>query len=543
MIKAELSYNPYLGKTDVRFNGQTPKINSLVEKYSEDILNDWIDLVPEIFHDEMNGYGFELDFTGTALDCRNLRSAFQRLNIAEDDVEIFHKNELESRVVKVERIERLLDWLEKNPNRNFDYASFKQSNTGLLDDLYIYKIIQGENIEADSLKNEDIAVENINSIQELDPTNLTYVPILIYVSERSINSLRRNIQYLKDRDDVKPNQVFFYISEAFDVEKITRVIHDLGVRNPQIVSELYDEKIKEYFEIYPITEYIRDTVIITREITANISNRLAKQDRDNQITERRASTTAFKSDFNIQELKKLDDAFANRDNIDIPESFKSAKETLLSTISNWRNKKTVITTDDEALTTAHEFEMMFSGAYEAFWNSINVSLIREEEIIQKKYQSMYASGGIDMYYRPSVDLTSRIPSFSAPSFQDALMNIKDERYVKQKDGIIDQVFKNNSSTKFMERVIAYYYKDWRAYVLKLASDMADKDIDCRLTMVKQYASSLAEAYQSHINKLLTEEISKKNNEMNQLSEAEKLLQIDTDWLNAFVDQINAIERG
>ena len=33
MAKAELSYNPYLMETEVKFNGRSPRINSLVEKH------------------------------------------------------------------------------------------------------------------------------------------------------------------------------------------------------------------------------------------------------------------------------------------------------------------------------------------------------------------------------------------------------------------------------------------------------------------------------------------------------------------------------
>ena len=112
MIKAELVYNPYLGETDIKFNGQSPKINSLVEKYQGEILNDWIDRIPQIFHDEMNGYGFELDFSGTELDCKNLQATFDRFGISRQEVPIFFKNELESRSVKVDRIENLLCWLK-----------------------------------------------------------------------------------------------------------------------------------------------------------------------------------------------------------------------------------------------------------------------------------------------------------------------------------------------------------------------------------------------------------------------------------------------
>ena len=40
MVKAELSYNPYLQETKIRFNGRSPRVNSLVEKYQKEKLQD-----------------------------------------------------------------------------------------------------------------------------------------------------------------------------------------------------------------------------------------------------------------------------------------------------------------------------------------------------------------------------------------------------------------------------------------------------------------------------------------------------------------------
>ena len=49
-------HNPYLLETDVKFNGQSSKINSQIEKFENQLLSDWIKNVPRIFYDEMNGY-------------------------------------------------------------------------------------------------------------------------------------------------------------------------------------------------------------------------------------------------------------------------------------------------------------------------------------------------------------------------------------------------------------------------------------------------------------------------------------------------------
>ena len=78
MIKAELSYNPYLAETIIKFNNQKPRINSLVERYQNFLLQNWLYKVPGIFYDEMNGYGFVLEFSGTITDFNDLKETFFR---------------------------------------------------------------------------------------------------------------------------------------------------------------------------------------------------------------------------------------------------------------------------------------------------------------------------------------------------------------------------------------------------------------------------------------------------------------------------------
>ena len=131
MVKTELSYNPYLLETIVRFNGQEPRINSLIEKYQDGKLQKWIEKLPQIFHDEMNGYGFELIYSGVEADYKRIIEAFKRAGVSEDEVEFFYKNELEDPITKNTRFDELLSWLENNRNRRFDYEEFKLQNREL----------------------------------------------------------------------------------------------------------------------------------------------------------------------------------------------------------------------------------------------------------------------------------------------------------------------------------------------------------------------------------------------------------------------------
>jgi hypothetical protein len=132
-VNAKLRHNPYLLETGVEFNEREPKINSLVEKYRTEKLQGWISKLPDIFYNEMNGWDFDLDFSGTKIDFEFLQAAFDAARVSRDSVCLFHKNELECVERKSAEIADLLTWLEKNPNRKFAFADFRQTNAPLFD--------------------------------------------------------------------------------------------------------------------------------------------------------------------------------------------------------------------------------------------------------------------------------------------------------------------------------------------------------------------------------------------------------------------------
>ena len=94
MANAELQYNPYLLETEVKFNGQDPKINSQIEKYEKQLLADWVREVPKMFYDEMNGYDFDLFFSGTEYDFQKLQQTLISLGVTHDQVRLIMRNEL-----------------------------------------------------------------------------------------------------------------------------------------------------------------------------------------------------------------------------------------------------------------------------------------------------------------------------------------------------------------------------------------------------------------------------------------------------------------
>ena len=131
MVRAELKYNPYLLKTEISFNGNSPRVNSLVEKYLNEPLQVWIQRLPEIFRDEMNGYDFELEFSGTEMDFNELEKSFRDAGVNSNMVRLSHTDVLESRDAILSKISELRKWLKDNRNDNFDCDTFRDENAEL----------------------------------------------------------------------------------------------------------------------------------------------------------------------------------------------------------------------------------------------------------------------------------------------------------------------------------------------------------------------------------------------------------------------------
>ena len=66
-----------------------------MEKYQDGKLHTWLDKIPTIFRDEMNGYDFELEYSGVMSDFERVKRAFEDAGVKEDEVKFFYKNELE----------------------------------------------------------------------------------------------------------------------------------------------------------------------------------------------------------------------------------------------------------------------------------------------------------------------------------------------------------------------------------------------------------------------------------------------------------------
>lgn len=543
MVRAELIYNPYLLETEVRFNGNPPRINSLVEKYQNEKLQTWVKDIPSIFYDEMNGYDFELDFSGTELDFEELKGAFVQAGVGKDLVQLFHKGSLGSRQDKSRAIDAFLQWIDETPNRKFDTAAFRSINRDLFESAYSFVVIGGS-INTDRLFEDiDISVESVESAEELRKTDLHSTPILLYVDRKTSRSLQHNLLELLKREDITQEQLFFMISPALG-GKAERVIRDLGVADPQVVKSADDQNIYRYIELFPESEYIYDSIKVFREQADELGAILKEENKQSEITNRDIHEKIKGLDDILARLKTSNDSFANKENFDLPQELVKAKTDLISGINRWKIKKTKITKTDEARTLSYEFESEVFQLFDVFKQTVIQNYAVQCATLLARCDEWYQSARFKEDYSVEGVEPEELSICSVQRIADELMKIKEEQYVMPKEDFFGKFFKSSDDAP-QEPVLetTYYYEKWRSYASGIVEPVAEKMIQEAYACLQRYFSELSACYMERIKMLLEEVAEEKEQVSSQLSEDEQLLQADNDWHTAFCDKLRDIERS
>ena len=542
MIKAELTYNPYLMKTEIKFNGQPPHINSLVEKYQDGRLQDWIKELPKIFHDEMNGYDFELEFSGTPRDFSEIEKSFRQAGVAEDQVKLFHKNELEERDSKRNRIQTLLDWLEHNPSRNFDYKQFRADNEILFDGAYSVISVQGENVEQPVINWAPASVEVIKDIHELEETDLTFTPVIIHVDRATLASLQSILKYLYQRADVVVQQIFFRLGDGLNLDTVYRIIRDLGIRNPHFITDFDDEKLKKYFELYPVTEYIEDSIAMFCEKADEIESVLDSEKKEVEQSNTEIDEQIHVIETEISKARLADEEIITRNNIDRPADFIPAGNVVGAAIRCWRKKKTKTVDEDEAQALAEELYLEIGKAYKEFATRIKASIEETKASIDEKYKDSYSKAGIDDGFTADHINLDIIPLDTLPRFASDLMKIRTEEKVKNTGGGFFYIPPKNADVEYVTQT-AFYMQKWRVHVAKIIGPAIDGYLDKVLEALSAYNNRIATAYHEHLLQIIADKNGKRDQLFSQLSSEAKQVQQDSTWLLDFRQQLKAIERG
>lgn len=442
MVKVELSYNPYLMETKVLFDGRKPRINSRVEKYYHSKLQDWIKEIPEIFYDEMNGYGFELEFSGTKMDFEQIEKTFEDAGIGSDRVVLFHKNEINSRGKCVSLLNEAINWIEHEKNNElFQFDEFKKQFKETLDEDYSFVVINGEELEIDFDSKFNVSVENISKFDEIRDIDLNNTPILVYVDKGMVSYLQNIIAEMTTRHDVNDNQLFFLISSELNKEMVERTIVDLGIKHLQIVDTVYDKRIREYYYAYPVTDHLFRTIKILNDQWSAVQIIVERRRKKCEVSNREIHEEIVVIDSVLETLKKALGKIQSRDNVELPDACAEAQRKLRRNIQNWKKNKYKFS-EEYAEKNAIGFSVNLIENYKDFLFTIKKAFIEEKNSYIKHFYRIYKMTGYDDF---NVDLSEMVdfklqPNISISDLKKRLLQKKKVEIVSPKADLREMLF-------------------------------------------------------------------------------------------------------
>ena len=540
MVNAELQHNPYLLETEVKFNGQNPKINSQIEKYENKLLADWVKDVPRMFYDEMNGYDFDLFFSGTEYDFQKLQQTFIFMGVTPDQVRLIMRNELEDAEIKSNEIRNLIEWLKENRNRQFDFDDFYDANRGLFEETFSCIVIRGnDEVPEDS----SFTLENVKSVDEIAGTNLTYVPVVFVIETETIQLFRNDLLTLLERKDVEQKQLFFCISPAMDKEYVVRFISDLGIEEPQLISHIDDGNVATYIKNYPMVAYVGEVIhVLENEVNA-LDDRLKAKNEQSAIENAEVYEQISALEDVIEKIKASVLRFVDLDNYSGGNHFNDLKTDLEDLIRKWKSRKTKIVGDVEIDRNSTEYEQELARYLNEFYRKAIEHFEFEKGRIEREFNEIYLKQPLDPDYKPE-GLDIAIPdNVGVKGIKSALMELQEERYEEKADFL--DFFKAKSSTepKELVRVVTCYLEQWREKAIELMIPVVEQYISESQRNLKEYYDELARIYHTKLSQLHDFKVNEKTGIASQLSEDERMLQDDNDWLVVIKDKLARIERG
>ena len=540
MVNAELQHNPYLLETEVKFNGQEPKINSQIEKFENKLLADWVRDVPRMFYDEMNGYDFDLFFSGTEYDFQKLQQTFISLGVTPDQVRLIMRNELEDAEIKSNEIRELIEWLRENRNRQFDFDGFCDANRSLLEETFSCIVIRGKD---EVPKDLSFTLENVKSVDEIAGTNLTYVPVVFVIEAETIQLFRNDLLALLGRKDVEQNQLFFCISPIMDKEYVVRFISDLGIEEPQIISRIDDGNVDIYIKNYPMVAYVGEVIRVFEDKVNTLDDHLKAKNEQSVIENAEVYEQISELDDVIEKIKASDRCFVDLDNYSEGNRFNDLKIELEEMIRKWKSRKTKVVGDNEIDRNSTEYEQELARYLSEFYRKAIEHFGFEKERIEREISEIYLRQPLDSEYKPE-GLEVIIPdNVEVNGIKSVLLELQEERY-EEKTDFLDS-FKANSSTgpKELVRVVTCYLEKWREKAIELVIPVVEQYISESQENLKGYYDELARKYHAKLSELHELKVNEKTEIASQLSEDERMLQADNDWLVVIKDQLARIERG
>lgn len=547
MVKVNLEYNPYIMEFKAIFNGKEPRINSLVERYEKTPLQMWIKDIPHILYDEMNGYDFDLEFIGPDLEYDDLVASFRNAKISEDDVRCFHTKSMENRKEKLQRIQELNSWLDSNTNPRLELDTFKMENQDIFDNSHSIIIVGDTNLGDFVFENANVSIEIISNIQEMDSTELKDIPIVIDAERMSVQEFQNVLlQIDQNNSEVSDEQFFIFIRTKSKTEMYCRLLSDIGFKESQIIYSLDAPELNKYFEYYPISEYIREYLYVLRKKVNELKDNMAAEKETSDKANGEVMSQIMMIEDHISAIKDAIVLLDDLNNTTVSPEWDFTKNKMIETINTWKIKKTKITSDEEAVNLAAQFEEEVKYQWTKFIEVVTGITVENKNKITLQCTELYdkATRTQSPKYPSNTNFDSYKSSFDGLRYE--LLKIKEQSYEKPKDNILNAFLKEIASTsdnKEAVLVTTYPCQKWREYVVEFVTPIIDRIIEERNAEIQQHCSDTSMNYMDKLIKLLDEREGDKENFSNRLSADIRVLQKDSDWLTAFNENLEKIERS
>lgn len=547
MVKVNLEYNPYLMDFKAKFNGKEPRINSLVEKYENMPLQTWINELPHILYDEMNGYDFDMEFIGPDLEYEDIEKSFVNQGISSDDVRCNHIKTMEGRAEKITEIIALNQWLEENRNNRLDLDSFKIENQDVFDNSRSIIIIGNTGLGDFTFDNINVSIEVITNINELENTELKDTPIVIDAESISLQDLQSVIHSILEMDsDVSVEQFFIFIHSKNKVEMYSRLLADIGFKNPKIINSIDDFSLRKYFEYYPVSDYIREYLSVIREKVDSIKSEMEAEKEESDKANGEVMSQIMMIEDHISSIK---DAIVELNDINktsVTAEWNYTKTKMLETITTWKIKKTKITSYDEAVKLAEQFEEEIKYQWDKFIDVIKGATAQNKDRIMNQCTDIYDKATRSKSPKYPNNLSFETYKSEFDGIKNEFLGIKEEHYEKPKEGLINSFlkeFNSASENKGDVLVTTYPCQKWREYAVEITTPIIDKIIEERNSELQEYCTNVTLDYLGKLIKLLDERNEDKEKFSERLSSDIRVLQKDFDWLNALIEKLETIERS
>lgn len=556
MVRAEISYNPYLLETKVIFNNQPPKMNSRVNKFTRAKLQSWLNELPGIFRDEMNGYNFELLFSGTVADFEELKDSFrsQKVNVdsedgnqfsrkIEDAVQIVLKNELEGSEAKALEVEKLNEWLESNHNRRFNAEIFMRRNAELFSDPFVVLLVGNGVSEKDSIDGFEVSVQNVKNLSEL-PSDISDTPIIVMVDADMFNEFDQFLNRILNVPTITKEQLFFIVSDDVDSLRVKNEIIDSGIDTPNIITSYDDAKLVKYFSTFSLVTYIAESISEYELSLARVEEGLVRDTKQQELQNKPVFERIDQIESDIINAEFAKESIEQRDNWQSPNEFKLALYDFLDRVMAWK-KRTVKLTSEQAEEGAAEFREALIGFFDLFKARIEAAVDLESKTINSKLTSLFEDAElVGIQPKPVQVGDFDFETIEIPDFTNYLLNLKRVDWVRDHNDIF-QFVKDvmGSSDAEMVRKESYPLQEWREYAVTNTAPSLDAVINMADQVLSNYYENLSATYLTAIEEGLKRLEQHKAKVVADLSSEAQRIQEDNDWVSDFQGRLNVLKRS